>query len=179
MTAGRSQGARRLVVVTAACVLLLLPPAAWLHNGRSDPLPERADVIYALAGTDGRARVGLDLLAQGRADVLVLSHVPGDEGLAARICEEPPAAVICAVPEPRSTRGEGRVFAQLADRHGWDSVIVVTDAWHTRRAGWILGACTDRPVVVHRSSLPAVRHLPRVVHEMGGILDLLIRPPCR
>jgi uncharacterized SAM-binding protein YcdF (DUF218 family) len=57
--------------------------------------------------------------------------VPGAAGL----------RLICLTPRPAATRGEARAFADLAEREGWSSLVLVTSTYHVRRASLLLDRC--------------------------------------
>ena len=73
----RSRGARRGALVLGLAVLVAWPVARFSEYLGSLSRPpdawERTDAIVSLAGGPGRLRRGLDLLQQGKADVLLLS----------------------------------------------------------------------------------------------------------
>ena len=66
-----------------------------------------------------------------------------DGSLASRVCRERPAGLrlYCLSPDPATTRGEARQFAELAEREGWQSLVLVTSNYHVRRAGLLLDRC--------------------------------------
>jgi uncharacterized SAM-binding protein YcdF (DUF218 family) len=80
--------------------------------------------------------------------VLVISDggLPGSRN--ARVCRERPVGLrlICLTPRPATTRGEARAFADLAEREGWSSLVLVTSTYHVRRAGLLLDRCHQGPV---------------------------------
>jgi uncharacterized SAM-binding protein YcdF (DUF218 family) len=51
--------------------------------------------------------------------------------------------LICQSASPFSTRGEAQLIAGLADRRGWDRVVVVTSRYHIYRAHKLLRRCTN------------------------------------
>ena len=108
--------------------------------------PGRADAVVVFAGGDGeRQTEGVRLVRQGVAPVLVLSDGGQPEAPRARLCRERPAGLrlYCLTPDPATTRGEARRFAELADRQGWRSLVLVTSDYHLLRAGLLLGRCYD------------------------------------
>ena len=183
---GGGAGARRtLVAVVAFAVLAYAAGAVWVFGAQPDPLPEDADVILALAGNDHRALTGMELLDEGAAPELVISFVARDaedpkQATAADICASPPRGVRCMDPDPDTTRGEAAVFAELAEEEGWDDVILVTAAFHARRAEATLQACTDAELsVVHAPYLKTLLlDAGWVIHETGGLLALLLDGSC-
>jgi hypothetical protein len=120
----------------------------------SDPLPSHSDVAVALQGSIAAQSVRIDgavsLLRQGIVPQVILS-VPkksywGESlppvarrylesrygsGLAARVdfCE--------TGPEVNSTEDEASGLVDCIRQRGWQSIIVVTSDYHTRRAGLV------------------------------------------
>jgi hypothetical protein len=83
--------------------------------------------LFVFPATDG----------PGRADAVVV-FAGGDgerqaEGL----------RLVCFTPDPATTRGEARRFAELAGRQGWRSLVLVTSTYHVLRAGLLLERCYD------------------------------------
>ena len=54
----------------------------------------------------------------------------------------------CFVPDPPTTKGEGRELRRLAAQYGWRTVIVVTFRPHISRARFILEQCFDGDLVM-------------------------------
>jgi uncharacterized SAM-binding protein YcdF (DUF218 family) len=135
--------------------------AAWLATAsylflvpHDDALPRRADAVVVLSGSKQRLPVGLRLVSDGVAPVLVLSAGPEAEEIDPRIAAQCARRVrVCFEAEPSSTRGEARSIARLARRRGWDELVVVTSGFHVFRARRVLERCyrgrlwlTDAPV---------------------------------
>ena len=104
-----------------------------------------ADAIVVLGGNPRRAHHAVGLFNQGYAPVVVFSGgTLRNAGLAcssallsleaARELGLPQDAALIA-PEAQSTYDEAVNLRRLAEEHGWTSLIVVTDPFHTRRAG--------------------------------------------
>lgn len=136
----------------AVGLLLLAAVAAGAagagHFLVADDGAAQADAILSLGDDqcDGffRVRYAIDLFEQGYAPVVVLSGGSmADAGLAcssAQLSLEaaqelglPHESTIIA-DEAQSTYDEAVNMAKLVRERGWDSVIVVTDVFHTRRA---------------------------------------------
>jgi uncharacterized SAM-binding protein YcdF (DUF218 family) len=62
-----------------------------------------------------------------------------------RLCEEggDGFSVACFTPDPDSTRGEARKVAELAKKHRWKRVLLVTSRFHVTRARRLFDRCTD------------------------------------
>jgi uncharacterized SAM-binding protein YcdF (DUF218 family) len=139
----RRVGVRLLLalgVIGAALVVLTWPLFVFPPTDR----PGRADAVVVFAGGDGeRQEEGVRLVRQGVAPVLVVSdggRPGGDQG---GVCRQRPAGLrlICLTPDPATTRGEARAFADLAEHEGWRSLVLVTSTYHLRRASLLLDRC--------------------------------------
>lgn len=135
---------RRLLVVSAALVAVSF--AAWTVFVLTRPDDElvRADAVLVLAGNSKRLPVGVELVRQGVAPVLVLSEDTSGRDLAReRLCAGglPRIVVVCRRAVPYSTRGEARLLAALVRERGWRTVVVVTSRYHLLRARRILERC--------------------------------------
>jgi uncharacterized SAM-binding protein YcdF (DUF218 family) len=135
-------------------LLLALVLAAAVVVGLTFPLfvspptdePGRADAVVVFAGGDGeRQEEGVRLVREGVAPVLVISDGGEPDAPRARLCRERPAGLrlYCFTPDPATTRGEARRFAELAEREGWRSLVLVTSTYHVLRAGLLLERCYD------------------------------------
>jgi uncharacterized SAM-binding protein YcdF (DUF218 family) len=105
--------------------------------------------VVVFAGGDGeRQREGLRLVRDGVAPALVISDGGEPGSSKAGVCRERPAGLrlYCFSPDPATTRGEARRFAELAEREGWRSLVLVTSTYHVRRASLLLGRCYDGQV---------------------------------
>ena len=143
-----------------AAVVLLSALAVWAIVA---PLParllvverplERADVILILAGSSvykERADRAAELFKQNIAPQIVLTD-DGERGgwssieqrnppfvelaKARLIADGVPAERIAIIkPDGSGTIYEARIFSETAGQNGWQSVLLVTSAYHTRRA---------------------------------------------
>ncbi|CAN3127784.1 YdcF family protein [Mycobacterium sp. smrl_JER01] len=144
---------RRFLVPTSVAVLVLVlflngaSGTVLFAHARADPLT-RADAIVVLGGEhDGREQYGLELAEQGYAGTVLLSNpYHAKDRVMANACR-PRAAidVICRKPEPSTTRGEAMMTRELADLHGWQTVIVVSWRYHLPRARRIFDQCFTSP----------------------------------
>ncbi len=145
----RARSGRTVLAVAlgSSCALALLWAAgfAWfVHAALTERLPPpRADGIVALTGGGGRVELALRLLADGRADHLLISGVGGaadfpalaklagvDPGLGAHVTLGRAAA---------STHGNAAETADWASERNIRSLIVVTAGYHMPRAMAELG----------------------------------------
>lgn len=99
-----------------------------------------ADGIVVLTGGSGlRIAAGMDLLASGRAERMLISgvnrDVPPDE-VAARAGGDTQLYACCVDIgyQAETTRGNAREAAAWATRHGYDSLLIVTSDYHMPRA---------------------------------------------
>jgi uncharacterized SAM-binding protein YcdF (DUF218 family) len=114
----------------------------WFVNATHqspDPPPLHTDGIVALTGGAGRVELALHLLADGRADRLLLSGIGGGTDLAtlgrlAGIETTTLAERITMGRYAASTRGNGIETASWAEQNRIGSLIVVTAAYHMPRA---------------------------------------------
>ena len=138
-------GARRIAAVLSASLLTLAAAWAigllWFIRVASLPAspPAHADAIVALTGGAGRVEAGLLLLAEGRADRLLLSGVGGGAELAelARRAGVNPVLVAPRVTLGRSatsTYGNARETEAWVRQNGVHSLMVVTAGYHMPRA---------------------------------------------
>ena len=159
------RAARWLLVLA---LVLLVAVAAWLPAAGTalivDEPPLAADAIVVLAGNaPDRLPHALELRAQGYANVMVVSdervHTHGLEttwlaihqaGLS--VPELPDSDLLVLDPPPESTIDEARRSADLLAARGAHSALLVTDAFHSRRADWLFRAAFARRGLTVRSS---------------------------
>lgn len=108
----------------------------------SDPLPSTpADALVVLGPLEPwRVPEAQALMRRGAARNLVISTpvLPED----AQHCHQgSPWPVYCVAPRPTTTRGEATGYRELAARHGWRSVVVLTLDFHAGRARFIFRRC--------------------------------------
>lgn len=132
---------------------------------------ESADAVVLFVGGSGeRFDAALDLMAAGKASVLV---VPNGQNVArARalgLCAETTDfEVLCPPIEPLTTRGEAVAIGRVAAERGWESVIAVTSSYHISRAELLLGRCFAGRIqaVGAEPDLPLPTWRRVVAHEM-------------
>jgi uncharacterized SAM-binding protein YcdF (DUF218 family) len=140
-----------LVVVWALGSALLF---ALDHGGK----PERADAVVVLEGSNTRLPLGLKLVRQGYAHLLIISR--GDrKKLEAKVCAEEGVAanvqVICFTADPSSTKGEAEELGRLAAERHLETLDIVTSQFHVFRARMILGRCFHGKLNMVGASQPA------------------------
>ncbi|MDA2895454.1 YdcF family protein [Mycolicibacterium sp. BiH015] len=139
---------RHLVYASMAMLVVLLflngaSGTILFARAKADPL-KRADAIVVLGGEhDGREAYGLKLAKQGYADTVLLSnpYPTWDKTMKAACEPRGDIRVICRPPVPSTTRGEALMTRELADRFGWNTVIVISWRYHLPRARKIFDEC--------------------------------------
>ncbi|MCC9145750.1 MULTISPECIES: YdcF family protein [unclassified Arthrobacter] len=176
----------RRCTTAALCLLavwILVASNLFVYPSASAGVPARADAVVVLAGASSeRLPVGLDLLEQGYAPVLVLSatYTPGNRDTDAICARNLNPRVVCFSPAPMTTRGEARAVARLAKDRGWTDILVVTSRYHVTRAELNLDQCSSANITMVESApqLGPGQWLGRFVEETGGVAAGLIRPAC-
>jgi len=175
---------RRLVV--SVCLLLIAAVIGGLPvyvRPQIDQL-RHADAILILGGP-GYARYpfGFDLGLKGWAPNVVVSNPKGsDDPWLTNYCAAPQPGLDlhCFVPDPPTTKGEGRELRRLAAQYGWRTVMVVTFRPHISRARFILQRCFDGELVMVASStnlsLPGWAY--QYVYQTAGYLRTVLQPGC-
>ena len=138
--------------------------------------PVRADAIVVLAGNaPDRLPHAMDLWRAGYAPLLIVSneniHTYGldttwyDLYRAHLVAQDlpPEALVVLDRPLPDSTIDEARRDADLLAQRGLHSALLVTDAFHSRRAG-LLFAAQFRHLGLEVTSTPVLDSDPDIAH---------------
>lgn len=140
-------------LLATICVGVVAATAGYLLFSRphADQLT-KADAIVVLGGDwDNRVGYGLDLARQGYAPTVVLSDFyPGHRVEMEEVCTQhiPGVTVVCFRPDPPTTLGEAMFTADLARKHQWSTVIVVSWNFHMVRARYIFSRCFDGRLVM-------------------------------
>jgi uncharacterized SAM-binding protein YcdF (DUF218 family) len=168
------------------CVLLIAAVIGGLPvyvRPQIDPL-RHADAIFVLGGYSyGRYPFGLQLGAEGWAPTVVVSNPNGPEDpWLTEYCAtaHPGLNLHCFVPDPPTTKGEGRELRRLAAKQGWRTVIVVTFRPHISRARFILEKCFDGDLVMVASParVSAARWAFEYVYQTVGYVRAVLQPSC-
>lgn len=174
-----------IVAGTTALLMVWLVACYALFYNPSTESVRRSDAVVVLAGASAeRLPMGLELMEQGMAPVLVLSSTDSPGNVHAdRICDHPslvPYDLICFTPEVDTTRGEARSIARLAEDNAWDSVTVVTSRYHASRASTYIAQCSDENVTIVTSDPDAspAEWLRRFAEESVALASAWIRPVC-
>jgi uncharacterized SAM-binding protein YcdF (DUF218 family) len=147
-----------IVVVGAVCWMGGLVWFLQATRRPPEPPPPHADGIVALTGGAGRVELALHLLAEGKANDLLLSGIGGGTELAtlghlAGIDTTRLQDRITLGRYAASTRGNGVETAAWAEQNSIHTLIVVTAAYHMPRA-----------LAELRQALPEVRLYPVPVY---------------
>jgi uncharacterized SAM-binding protein YcdF (DUF218 family) len=146
----------------------------------------RADAIVVLGSADtSRAMHAVDLFNQGYAPRVVFSGSSSRRYGTAKRAEQTaldaglPASAALLSDHARNTYQEAKNLSQLAQQKGWHTLIVVTDALHTRRASRTFRTLLPG-VTIYLSAAPNPRYDParwwesrsgrsKTVHEVLGL----------
>ena len=158
-------------LVALGVVVLLGAVAVYLFGTHRTDKPIKADAVVVLAGTIQRLPVGVALVRQGYAPLLVVSLSRPKSHQQAAICDhKQPYRVLCFRASPFETRGEARAIGRFARARHWTRVDVVTSYFHIPRARVLIQRCYHgelRMVGAPESRL----HLPLdIVKESGKLL---------
>jgi uncharacterized SAM-binding protein YcdF (DUF218 family) len=172
--------------LVSACLVFTAIVAAGVPvyvRPQTDQL-RHADAILILGGENySRYPFGFELSAKGWAPNVVVSNPNGahDRWLT-NYCVAPHREfhLYCFIPDPPTTKGEGRELRRLASQHGWRTIIVVTFRPHISRARFILKDCVDSDLVMVAS--PAHISVPtwafEYVYQTTGYLRAVLEPGC-
>jgi uncharacterized SAM-binding protein YcdF (DUF218 family) len=172
--------------VASVCLLLIAAVISGLPvyvRPQIDPL-RHADAILILGGPgDSRYSFGVNLGVQGWAPNVVASNP--------RLPEDPSLNDYCAtqhhgfnfrcfVPDPPTTKGEGRELRRLARQYGWRTVIAVTFRPHISRARYILQRCFDGDLVMVASPahISLLDWAANYVYQTAGYVRAALQPGC-
>lgn len=163
-----------IFVVTTAAAMAWRWIIAPVTTDPSSVEPADAVVLF-IGGTGERLEKALELMDRGVAETLVISApTPGTWPDADRLCRgtDAPFEVVCPQPDPRTTRGEARIFGELAADRGWDRLVMVTSTYHVGRARLLLERCFDGDVTAVDATpdLSAWGWAQRMNHEWFGHL---------
>ena len=139
---------RRFLLVCAVGLV-----AAWVLGvlvlmNDDDELPNDADAVFVLAGSQGSLPEGQALVGGGIAPTLVVSSDKNSRDAARnRLCRNPPEDVQCIVRGPFATGGELQALARVASNRGWDNVVVLAPSYMSVRLDRVFERCADARVV--------------------------------
>lgn len=186
MSRGDSRRRRIPRLVVLVCLLLIAGVIGGIPvyvRPQIDRL-RHADAILILGGAgDARYPFGLDLGLKGWAPTVVVSNpmAPEDTSLADYCATRHPGLDLhCFVPDPATTKGEGRELRRLAAQQGWRTVIVVTFRPHISRARFILEHCFDGDLVMVASPhhISTATWAFEYVYQTAGYVREVLQPGC-
>jgi uncharacterized SAM-binding protein YcdF (DUF218 family) len=171
--------AKWICAVLAALILAGYPVYV---RPQVDPVRE-ADAILVLGGPSyGRYTRGFELGSRGEAPTVVVSNPNGrnDPWLTQQCASAHAFKILCFVPDPPTTRGEGRELRRLATERGWQTVVVVTFRPHVSRARFILHRCFDGELIMVAPDDPlsARRWVVEYVLQTVGYVRAALQPGC-
>jgi uncharacterized SAM-binding protein YcdF (DUF218 family) len=117
--------------------------AVALFVVRHGDKPIHADAVFVLSGSSTRLPVGIKLVREGYAPLLVVSRsFPAAKPLEREACAgKLDVRVLCFQAKPYSTVGEAEELGRLAVVRHWTAVDVVTSEYHVVRARILLKRC--------------------------------------
>ena len=157
------------VIIIAGFAVITARLIVWPAQG----MPPRVSAIVMLAGPGDRLATALQLAAQRRAPMLVISR--GWKGYSGP-CPPTRAGVklICFEPDPGDTRGEAEFAGELAKRYHWHSVVLVTAREQDTRARIEVGRCFGGPIYVVAVSPPSGSWPYQIAYEWGALFKALV-----
>jgi uncharacterized SAM-binding protein YcdF (DUF218 family) len=183
--AGR-RGRRIRRLLAPICLVLIAAVIAGLPvyvRPQVDPL-RHADAILVLGGPAyGRYPFGFELGVHGWAPTVVVSNPNGSrDPWLTQYCATPHPGVDlrCFVPDPPTTKGEGRELRRLAAQYHWRTVIVVTFRPHISRARFILERCFDGDLIMVASPahISPLSWAYEYLAQTGGYLRAALQRGC-
>lgn len=132
----------RVLLLLALVAFSLLPVVSPTTDD-----PARADAVIVLSGDHGeRFPIAQDLVQRGLVGALVFVGTP-DRIREEELCHSRQRIeYLCLRPQPDSTRAEARAAAELAERRGWRTIVVVTSNYHLARSRLLFRRCFDGDV---------------------------------
>ena len=184
---------RRVVTVAAAAVVIGLVAVGIsgqfvFADARGDLL-RHADAVVVLGGEhDGREQYGIDLAQElGAPAVLLSDPYPATDPVMTKLCGRrvQGVEVICRPPSPSTTRGEALMSRELAQTHGWKTIVVASWRFHLPRARVIFDECYSgdgRQAIMH--PVPDDQNISMAVweyvylYQYAALLKNLFEGPC-
>jgi uncharacterized SAM-binding protein YcdF (DUF218 family) len=150
-----------LSALAAALIVLGFFVFAGIATRRTQVAEPSADAIVVLTGAEFRIAEGARLLQDGRGKRLLISgvHPHVTRGDLLRITHLPPERLDCCVDadtKALDTRGNARETRKWIDKHGYDSIILVTSNFHMPRS-----------ITEFALAMPGVRVVPHPVVPRG------------
>jgi uncharacterized SAM-binding protein YcdF (DUF218 family) len=159
---------RVILRITLVLFVIFVAVTARLFVWPAQGVPSKVSAIVMLAGPGDRLPVALQLAAEHRASVLVVST--GYDGYGSPC---PPrlsgVQLICFEPNPADTRGEAEYIGQLAKKYHWTSVAVVTSRPQVTRARMLVERCFTGAVYNATGPLPMREWPYQIAYGWGAL----------
>jgi len=172
-------GRHPLITGLVLVVIVFLALTTVLFVWPATDSPQHVDAILSFNGPNEGARetLAISLAEKGYAHVLLFSRGgPANETACPKAHR---VEVVCFVDLTNNTRGEARFAAHYAKQHHLNSLMIVPERPQATRAHLLLERCFSGKVVVVPASEPLLRFPKDVLHEWGGLLEVLtIRRGC-
>jgi hypothetical protein len=173
--AGRHPFLAALVLVVTVFVALTAVLFVWPVTDS----PQRVDAILSFNGRNEPAReaLAISLAEKGYSHLLLFSRGGAPDETPCPTVHR--VKVVCFVDVTNNTRGEARFAADYAKQHHLNSLMIVPGRPQTTRAHLLLERCFSGKIVVEPAAEPLLRFPKDVLHEWGGLLEvLLLRRGC-
>jgi uncharacterized SAM-binding protein YcdF (DUF218 family) len=177
---------RRWRIVTALLGVLVVAYGIAAYLLIVDPTVNRlrpADAVVVLGGAsvDGRLQHGIALVEAGYASTLLVSQPTTRDQQTREFCARKLAhvTVVCFKPDPATTQGEAREIRARAAADHWNSVIVVTSAYHISRARLIISRCFGGTLMMTGADRPSLGEWTyNVLYQTGAFAKALVDSGC-
>ncbi len=179
------------VITTFATLMAALNGAAGylLLSNAVESSVSRVDAVVVLGGEhDGREGYGVALARQELASAVVLSDpYPAGDPIMNRMClrRSEGVEVICARPDPSTTRGEAMMTRQLAAERHWKKILIVSWRYHLPRARLLFDQCLSAmEIAISAKSVPRHYVLPLwywqyvYLYQFAGIAEAVTADHC-
>lgn len=168
------------IAIVLAGLVLMVVGIAVVQFPATTRNPPNVDAVVVLGALDqdDMAAAGR-ILNSGTTSTLVLSVADGEWGT---LCEDfpPGITVICFRPDPSTTQGEAEAIGQLAEKHGWRSLAVVTWTTHVARSRVLISRCFDGDLymVDYPDGMNLADKIYEQLYQSASFLKVLIYPTC-
>lgn len=142
---------------------------------------QSVDAVYVLGmATNERLARGIEMMQEGKSDQLVVTVTP-DNRLTQFCAADHSYTVHCVSPDPVTTQGEARQWAELSEQHQWDSVALVTMRSHATRSQLTFESCYAGAVRVvddQAHEFSAAEWFQHFIYETGAMIKLALTRGC-
>ena len=180
MTRLKSKQSRVIAAALVALVVAFCAVTLRLFVYPDLNAPEPSDAIVVLGGSPGAGDEGIALAKDGYAPTITFSLDYPTMPCGRSIAQLPTERVLCFLANPRTTQGEARSIARLADEYHWHQIIVVMRTTQATRARLRIGRCF--PGEVLEVGVPPAGFwawAQQIVYEWGALAKaLVLQPSC-